>query len=81
MRLVALALLLLIAMCAFAWAEHKKCHHEQSHCLHRCALVRDLGGLPDKAWHRCNAKCSEGFVTCERRCLTRWSCGGLVAQP
>ena len=69
------------AMCAFAWAEHKKCHHEQSHCLHRCALVRDLGGLPDKAWHRCNAKCSGGFATCEQRCLTRWSCGGLVARP
>ena len=77
MRLLFLALLSLLASCAVGWATHKRCQYEQFHCSHRCALVRDLGRLPDEAWHRCNAKCSEAFAACERRCLTRWSCGGL----
>jgi hypothetical protein len=77
MRLVILALFSLLATRAVASATHKRCQHEQSFCSHRCALVRDLGRLPDEAWHRCNAKCSEAFAACERRCLTRWSCGGL----
>ena len=77
MRLLILVLFSLLATCAVAWATHKKCQYEQSYCSHRCALVRDLGRLPDVAWHRCNAKCSEAFGACERRCLTRWSCGGL----
>ena len=77
MSLVILTLFSLLATCAVASATHKRCQYEQSFCSHRCALVRDLGRLPDKAWHRCNAKCSEAFAACERRCLTRWSCGGL----
>ena len=77
MRLIAVAVLLFASSSA-TWAAHQKCNHERFYCLNRCALARDLGRLPDKVWHRCNTNCLEAAIACERRCITRWSCGGLV---
>jgi hypothetical protein len=73
------ALLVLLGTCDAAHAIHKKCRFEKLDCLYRCSIARDLGRLSDRIWHACNIKCSDNSIECERRCLTRISCGGSVA--
>jgi hypothetical protein len=76
--IVVLALILL-ATCSSAGATvHKRCYFQKHHCLHRCEVAHERGRLSDEALHKCNRKCVEANVACERTCLFSWSCGGDI---